>query len=479
MKKPAEVDLVREALITFLWDSLDKLVAFVAFVYFANYFTTSAFGAAYTVIGISLLMGSVPNAVAIAIQKRVSEDTTDHERFFVFGAALVSGYALLLGGIAIALGSVIDVQFEHLTLAAVVHLVGRPFLFHVERIFDGVGSPGFAAGLEFVDGLLTAVLRFVFILGFGMGSEGILYSAAASGLGVGLVGYLWNFSVPTRLPSMTAFHDVKRFSSWTLISRIGNEVFVNAPVVLTGTLISPTFASYVKSAKNLIEPARIPVKSVITSIFVEISAAVEQDGDFIQPIQNGVDVASVFAIPLAVGALILGNDVMVTIYGAGYAGSGYVLVAVSTAFVFGAFSKVMTSSLNGSNHPNFVAITSASSAIVALPTFTLAILLFGAEAFLIALILCYAFRLVLLSRYVTQKLVSVLAVSWRFVGDQVVAAFCMGMFVIGVRTQMDISSWLGLFLVVALGSAFYGLVLLVISAQGRRIVATIFGKLPS
>lgn len=476
MKTPADVDFVRESIITFLWDSLDKIVAFIAFVYFANYFTTTSFGAAYTVIGISMMASSVPNSVAIAIQKRVSEDTADHERFFIFGIILLITYALFVGGLAMGAGAVTTSQFEYLTLAGITHLVGRPFLFHVERLFDGVGFPGAAAGLDFADGLLTAALRFLFILGFGMGAEGLLYSAAVSGLVIGLAAYFGRFGIPRQQPSTTAFQDIKEFSSFTLLSRVSSQVFQNSAVVLTGTLISPTFASYIKSAKNLIEPARIPVRSVIKSIFVKVSAGTERGDLSTQPIQNGIDVASVFAIPLAIGAVVIGDEVMVTIYGTGYAASGYVLVAVSFAFVFDAFTKIAFSTLNGSNNPDLAAHSSVLTMILSIPVFTITILLGGDVAFLVVLVISYAFRLGLFLRNIGETLTPLSALSWRFVVDQFLAAICMGALVALLTRRVAITSWIDLIAVVGFGVICYGLVLLVISAQGRQIAETVFEK---
>lgn len=473
MKTPADVDLIQESMITFVWDSLDKVAAFVAFVYFANYFSTNAFGAAYTVIAVSMIFGSVPNAVAIAIQKRVSEDTTDLERFFLFGTVLIVVYTAITGGLALVTGSLASLEFAHLTLAGIAHLFGRPFLFQVERLFDGVGSPSAAAGLDFVDGLLTAGLRFVLILGLNMGAEALLYSGALSGFAVGGVAYLRRFGVPTTRPEFATFQDVKQFSGWSLISRLGNQVLENSIVVIAGTLFSPTFASYVKSARNLIEPARIPVRSIIKPIFVEVSAATEQGNRAVQPVQNGIDIASIFAIPLVAGAVVLGDQVMVTLYGAGYTNSGYVLVAIAAGFVFVTFTKIMANVLSGANRPELLAKSNALTAAVSVPVFVMATLLGGKTAFLLTVVACYAFNMSLTLYYAHDQVVSLSEFSWRFTRDQSLAASVMALVVAVILTQVQITSWIYLVVVVGLGGGCYAGALLTISNEGRRIASTI------
>ncbi|MFC3476375.1 lipopolysaccharide biosynthesis protein [Halobacterium litoreum] len=477
MKTPAEVDLTREALFTFLWDSLDKIAAFVAFVYFANYFSTSSFGTAYTLIGISLILGSAPNAIAIAIRKRISEDTSDYERFFTFGAIFIVGYAALCGAAVFWLGSVTELPFEPLAVAGIAHLLGRTFLFHVERIFDGVGSTGTAAGLDFADGLLTAVLRFLFILGFGMGAAGLIYSAALSGLLVGLTAYLRRFEIPTQPPRWSTFDDVRNFSGWSLLSRLGNEILENSVVVLPGLLFSPTLASYIKSAKNLIEPARIPVRSVIESIFVQVSASIERGNNPVQAIQNGVDVAILFATPLTAGALVLGDEVMVTVYGAQYADSGYILAAVAAAFVFQALTKILTSSLAGSNYPDLVAKSSILTTAVAVPLFAVTLTLDWESLFLYCLVGSHALRSVISLYYLNTSVASVTDLSWRFIGHQLVASTVMAVMVWVLLRETAISSWMSLLFIVGAGAASYGLVLLTISKEGRRIANTVLKRL--
>jgi hypothetical protein len=41
MKTPAKVNQIQESITTPVWDSLNKIAAFVASVYFANYFSTT------------------------------------------------------------------------------------------------------------------------------------------------------------------------------------------------------------------------------------------------------------------------------------------------------------------------------------------------------------------------------------------------------------------------------------------------------
>lgn len=478
MKSPANVDFIRESLITLLSDSLDKITAFVAFVYFANYFTTDAFGAAYTVIGMSMMAGSAPKAIGVTISKRVSEDTRTHDRYFLLGVSSIVAYSGVIAVAVMVATALFDSQFEHLTLAGLIHLTTRPFLYHVERVFDGVGQTGAAASLDFVDGVLTAVLRFVLILGIGLGAEGLLYSGALSAVAVGGSAYLFRFGVPMALPTRRAVHDIKGYASWALITRVSGETFHNAATVLAGILISPTLASWIKSAQTLIMPAQLPVRSVIKSIFVQVSGDIERGGLEISPVQNGVDVAAIIAIPLLAGALVLGDAMMVTLYGSGYGGTGYVLAAIAAVGAFEAQARILMSVLNGSDNPDAAAVTNAIHVIIYVPLFAVSLVVGGPSVFLGVLVVAYASWAATSYWFVDRRVIDTDRLSWRFVGKQAVAAGVMAIAVAGIWSHVTVHSWVDLVAPIGIGGVVYGIVLLAASARGRTIARSVLGRLP-
>ena len=475
MSSAANVDIIRESLITFLSDSLDKIAAFVAFVYFANYFPTDEFGVAYTVIGMSMMAASVPKAIGIAVSKRVSEDLSSRDRFFVIGAVATIAFGTLAGlGVFIAV-TLFKTRFELLALPAVIHLTTRPLFYVVERVFDGVGKTGFAASLDFVDGVLTAVLRFVLILGFGLGVEGLLYSSAISAAAVGGTAYLWRCGLPTDRPTVDDVRSVREFSSRTIVSRISLEAFHNFPTVIAGTFISPTFASWVRSALTLAQPGKIPTRSVIQSIFVQVSGDTERGERDVTPIQNGIDVTSILAVPILAGAAVLGDSLMVTMYGEGYGGSGFVLVGIAAVTILDSQSRIMLSTLNGSDNPEAVARANAYNAILWGILLLAVAITSPPVVFVAALVVAYATWMATNYWYLTDRVIPASELEWRFVGEQLIAATVMGGGVWLLRSLLELGHRVSLALSILSGAALYGVVLIGISQRGKRIVRSILG----
>lgn len=477
MGPAANVNIIRESLITFLSDSLDKIAAFVAFVYFANYFSTGEFGAAYTVIGMSMMAASVPKAIGVAVSKRVSEDISSRDRIFLIGAVATVGFGMIVGLGGYLTVILLGTRFDMLILPAVVHLTTRPFLFIVERVFDGLGKTGFSASLEFVDGVLTAVLRFVLILGFGFGAEGLLYSAAISAVFVGSIAYLWRCGIPTDHPTVDDIHSVQEFSSRTIVSRISAEAFHNFPTVIAGTFISPTFASWVRSALTLAQPGKIPTRSVIQSIFVQVSGDTTRGERDATPIQNGIDVTSILAVPILAGAAVLGDSLMVTMYGEGYGGSGFVLVGITAVTVLDSQSRVMLSTLNGSDNPDAVARANTYNALLWGVLLLAIAIIFPPIAFVAALVVAYTTWMVTNYWFLTERVISGSDLEWRFVAEQLVAAAVMAGGVWLLRQLFDYGHRVNLALAIVIGAALYGVVLIGISQRGKRIVRSILSWL--
>lgn len=473
MKTPAEIDFIHESLITVLSGSLDKIVAFIAFVYFANYFSTSAFGAAYTVIGVSVVASSPPRAVGNAISKRISEDTRKYDCYFILSLISMIVYitlVALLVGIAMEIW---DSQFEYLAFAGLSHLASRSFLANVERVFDGIGRPGAAASLEFFDGVLIAILRFGLILGLGFGEEGLLYSGAISALLVGGGAYAFKFGIPTDIPGWAEVENLKSFAGWFFVSGISSQAFNNAPTVLAGIFLSPTVASWIRSAETLVLPAKLSVRSVTRAIFIQVSGDNERGNINVTPIQNGIDVASILALPILAGAIVLGDQLMLTIYGEGYAGTGIFLIAVATLTVFTGETSIFMNVLNGTGYPDIAGKISVFYALLAAGLFSGALIQYGTRAFLIVIVVVYISRLYVTYRYVDEYVIDVTTFSWRFVVEQGIAAIVMAVAVAGILVILPINSWLTLILPIFTGAVVYGIVLFAISARCRRIIQTI------
>jgi O-antigen/teichoic acid export membrane protein len=481
MSSAADVNFIRESIITFLADSLDKIAAFIAFVYFANYFSTTAFGAAYTVIGMSMVAGSVPKAIGVAVSKRVSEDTTSHDRYFLLGVVSILGVAGVAAVIVAVATRLFAAPFEGLALAGIVHLTARPLLYHVERVFDGVGETGAAASLDFVDGVLTALLRFVLILGVGLGAEGLLYSGALSAVAVGAVAYGRRFGLPTEPPSLDAVHDIQGFARWALVSRIGNEVFQNAPVVLAGVLLSPTLASWIKSAQTLMMPSFLPVRSVTKSVFVQVSGDTTRGSINLDPIQNGIDVASLLALPLLGGAFVLGDALMMTVFGAGYGGAGVVLVAIAAGTVFHTQNRILTSTLNGSDNPQLAALTHGIHAVVYPIAFAVALVSESRTLFLGLIVLGFATHALLAYGLVTRSLLDsgTDALSLRFAAEQAVATGIMTIVVAAIWPAVTVGSWVHLVAPIGLGGMVYVIALVGMSSRSRTILRSILARFPA
>ena len=476
MSRAADLDIVREAIVTFLSDSGDKLVAFVAFVFFANYFSTDAFGAAYTVIGISAVAGSASKAAGSAVSKRVSEDTRAHDRFFLLGLGAHAGYALAVAAVVLLAVETVSLRFETFALAGVVHLSARPVLFLVERTYDGVGETGAAATLDFVDGVLTAGLRFLFVLGLGWGVEALLWSAALSALLVSTGAYLGRFGLPTTPPTRADLRSISEFTGPSLVARVGNAAYTNAPTVLAGTLLSPTVASFVKSARTLTQPAQLPVRSVVNSVQVQVSGNAERDESLTRPVQHGVDIAGVFALPLAAGGVALGDTVMVTAFGSGYANTAPVLVAVTVGTVFETYARILGSSLAGADHPGQVARANALQAAVFAPAYALAAWAGGVPAFLVVIVVASVVRLTVLASLTDRHVVDLTTLSVRFPLEQALATVVMFVTVLLLNRVVSVGSWTDLVLIVGSGGAVYGTTLLLGSSRCRSIVRTVLDR---
>jgi O-antigen/teichoic acid export membrane protein len=246
--------------------------------------------------------------------------------------------------------------------------------------------------------------------------------------------------------------------------------------VLAGTLVSPTLASWLKSAQTLVMPSLMPVRSVVKSVFVQVSGDMERGTLDVVPVQNGIDVASIVALPLFAGSLVLGDALMVTVFGAGYGGSGFVLAAVAAAMVWQSQGRILTTVLNGSDNPDAAAMTNVSHALVYPALFAVAFLVADTAAFLSLLVVAYATWTGTAYRLLGRRALDTGRLSWRFVAEQTASAGVMAVLVAGLWTQVTVHSWIDLVAPIGAGGLCYGLLLLTISTRARSILNNILKR---
>lgn len=468
MKDTTSIDFLKEGTVVLVANALDKIVAFGAFIYFAHYFLPSSFGAAYAVIGVSVLLGSVPNALANSIRKRVSEISESHGAYFVIGVSAICTTTVLA---SIALTILLEqfmLRYEWLAVPGIVHFASRSYLYLVQQIQEGTGYIGKASVVEFADGLVTVVTKFALILGLGMGSEGLIYGSAIGALVTGTATYLRTYDEVLSIPNLEQLRSLLEFFRWNVIARIAYVGYSRSETALVGFFIGPVSASYIKSAKTLSEPSQLPMRSLESSVFVEVSSRSARGQAFTDTIRKGVRYAGLFSLPMLFGVLLLNERLMVAVFGSEYAGSGVVLVAVSIAAVFQSYSSVLKAALNGADNPRLVAILNAGQGVLFVPVYVAVLLVDDFLLFVAVFAFSYVFELIVTVLVTRYRVLKSGFVDWWFILDQLLASMGMAAVLYVAVGTLRPTSITAVTSVVLLGAVAYLAILTAISSRFRR-----------
>lgn len=452
MSEPAKIKIGRESLLGFGGSILDKGVGFVAFIFFANYFPPDQFGAAYVVIGAATILKTVIDGFSSALQKRISENVNNHGEFASIGAILVLCFVSVLLAVYVLLQGAIRLPYEHLLPAGILFVGGRSLNYMIKRLYSGVGSVGLSRFIDVADGILTALLKFFLVLSMDLGTSGLIYAPAASGFIVAVTFYIVKFGAGISIPRLEYVHSVVEFARWSTINSLLNTVYRDGGIIVLGSFVGNSAASTFKTAERLTVPGSMPAQEIGNSVVVHVSGrrAAEED----VKIDQWLSTTTILSIPLFFGSLVLGDIIMVTIYGQAYAESGYVLAALSLVCVMDTFQQGPISVLSGVNRPDLITRLQFLRGFCFLPVITLFTYWWGLTGLLSGYVLTKPLGTIFVWSAAKERIEGPL-VAKGMVISQIASGLVMFVVIAGINQVMMIDSAIRLGGVVGIGAVVY------------------------
>lgn len=466
----ANLDFFRESYIVFGFNIADKIVSFIIFLFFARYFEPIEFGGAYAVIGVSAITLGVPHALDVAVRKRISEDTQKKNRLFVAGAAFDTAYVIVCSGVLFLLIETFVFRYEFLALTGVAHLFGRSLLNLAERTIEGLGKPGASEFVEFLDGVITAALRLVLILGASVGVEGLIYGPAFSGILLAIGVYLYLFGTEAEIPLREDIFSLTEFFKWTVMSRIFHTTSRNSPVALLGFGLGGTIASQFKTAKNLTLPGTLVRKGILKSVFLHTSISSEKETSDYSKIEDGVELSQVITLPLVGGALVLGDQIMVTTYGSDYANTGYILLALMIVMTAETYLGLIRNTLNGFDTPRYVAYMNSVIVVLMLPALILSSVFSDSFIFFLLSIVIGKTIGVCIGLYYLKSSLGIVPIDKQITAERFISAGIMTGVIYYLNTLVNTFNLVNLSLVIIAGGITYFSVLLTVRTKTRELL---------
>lgn len=441
-------------------------IGFVGTIAFARILGPVAFGGFYLVFS-AVLIGKLPiDGVSEAAKKRFSESDATRDSFvgaMLIVSLVVSGLALLIaslfGRYLVRFTGLPDAVFLFSILFLTISLF-TPF----QAMLTGTGRVSLTIWVDFLRSVLTFPFQLAFVL-LGYGAVGMVYGLSlATALTIPVTHFF--LDSPPVLPSRETFQRLWSFARHSTVSVTLGRAYDRFDIILLGILLTPSAAGQYEVAFKLTIPAILLSDVAGEGLMARVSNLRSKGESAGVDVSNTLMFTSILAIPIFFGAAVLSRALVVTIYGPEYAAAASLLVGLALFRVFQTQTAPLTETINGIDRPDVnVRISALTLAVNVLLGVALTIQL-GAVGVVIATVIAEGLKY-MSAAYVVRRTVVDIELLPRTLFEQIGAGLAMAGVVVAAHQLVPVQSWFHLAVLVSLGAATYGIILVTVSRTLR------------
>lgn len=458
-----EGDFRRQVGIGSLGKVASAIISFAGSVLVARVLGPELFGTFFFLFSIVSLLDNPVSGWAIACRKRYTEQDAEKGQIAsaMLLAALSSTSLVLAGG---AFLSVLD--FVNRPTLYATFFLGTSSFIVANNLVLGTSDFGLGTWLNAGRDVFRVILQVsLVLLGFGVG--GMVVGITIANLLILLIAF--RLAVSTlELPSQETIRNIASFGKFSIPRSFvgyGRGRFVT---LLIGVLAMPELVGKYEVLTNILLPMLFLSDVISGGLLGQISHLHSQNESIHENVENAISFTSLLAIPIAIGAFIIGRELVVTVYGPEYAVGSLIVGILALAKAFQSQSSIFQTALSGVDEPRQNLIN------MVLSTATLligSVALYHAYGFigivvgvLLSDLVWYVASVVSLRRVENVSVVTPLLL--RQLGSGVV----MAIVVYALEQRVPVSSVFNLLLIVGIGGIVYFALLLTIAQTFRDTV---------
>lgn len=445
-------------------------LGFVGTVIFARELGPSLIGRYYLLLSLVHLLSRPVAGVSVAAKKRFSE-VRDNGDEILGGLLVATAISIFVMAFVAYLARSWLTSYTHLSSAYIlfVLLFATITTFSTtQTLLDGTGRVGNTLIIDTFRSVVTLPVQYAFAIAAGLGAIGMVYGlVTATVLAIPIT--LWHLGLSPRLPKREIISSLWKYARYSSPSLIVGKAYDRYDTLLLGLIFVPAIASNYEVAYRLTIPATF-VASVAGSGLMSRVSNLASDGKRVgQEISNALAFASVLAVPLFFGALVLAEPTVVTAFGPEFKDAAPYLVGLGFYQVVYTQRDVLSQALSGLDRPDLNLRIGFGALVFNIVLGLALVYTIGPIGVVFATVLAEALRYGA-SVLMLKRLTDEIELFPRQFIEQVGAAIVMTVGVVAVNSHVSINSWFDYGLVVGTGGIIYGLVLLTISIQLRNTV---------
>lgn len=470
MTDASEVDLSVEVSKGLVAKILMAAIGFAGTIIFARVLGSAKFGGYYLLLMIAEILKKPVDGWSAAARKRYSEVTSAKDEIICIQILapilLVTIVAIFAYPFNTEIVRYTGIPRSYILL---IFLLGSLSIYSVfEKILGATGLVGRQTGIDTVRSIITLVFQAVLVW-YGTGAFGMAVGLGlATLLSVPLL--LWSFEFSVGIPTRETIHSLAIFAKDSIPYAFVSKAWDRYDIFLIGLILSPAIVGYYEVAYKLVVPATFVSAMIGTIMMPRTSNLKSKDEKINTDVVNSLSFASLFAIPIFFGALVIPEKLIVTAYGPEYRKASTLLIGLALYQIFNTQSTVFGDILAGLDRHHLNLRISLLAFGVNIIFGYLLIFEYGALGVVAATIIASTIEYVLCAYLLRSYDIPVVS---KTVFHELLAGLLMYVTLIPVAEFVDINSWFTLLVVVGIGGAIYFVSLFTISTRIRVVIKSV------
>lgn len=376
---------------------LDGLSGLIGIIIFANVLGVSNLGKYYVLVAVSQVIASPTDGISIYVEHMIGKVKNNDKipNIISFGLIINTLIPLLFGFILIIIYNNITMVNSYMTEIQLFLVIGMTLSYSLKftltSSYSGLGNPSNSIFISSGEGFIQTIIQIVLLLQ--MGISGLLIGTIIANSSV-IIYVLTKSDINIGKPVIDIEYTLK-YARWSIITYSITSVYDRLGTIILVLLSTNAAVGIYQATIKIIQSSRFVSDGICRSLMVKFSQ--NMDDYPINDLNKLGAYSSLVSIPMIFGGLIIGEDLLTTIYtNPEYAMGYYILIGGSIYFAIKAHSIVLNSVLNGSGTPKVSSISLIVATIILLISGILLVYYIGLNGIIISLVLSEIIRLIIL-----------------------------------------------------------------------------------
>jgi len=345
------VKLARASAVNFAVNNIETIIGAIATLYFARVLGAGPMGSYFLALGLINWLLIPSSGINTAVLKRVSEDW-DQDWFFSAGLSLQLGYLLIVVGCILFFANRVN---EYIGFDGAILVGGGIACLGLARLLNivlrGKNRVELASILEGLRNIARILSQVALVVIFGLGLTGLLIGEVLAAIGISIV-LVVILKPKAVLPARRHFTQLYEYGKYSWFGSLKVNAYSWTDTLVLGLFVSVTVVGTYEIAWRISALFILLPAAFGSTIFPTISKHAQNENfePIRQIIERTVPLAPALAIPGAVGAIVIGSEVL-AIYGPEFTSGALFLFVLSVARILEAIEQLLEQVLNALDYP--------------------------------------------------------------------------------------------------------------------------------